>query len=96
MQDWEVMCQQVAALAAARRAIEDATGKRQTESEQRLLAIAKLLRFQMADREWPAVFANVTSGAPQSPAMTLKAVGNELESIRAELLIAARQIGSHP
>jgi hypothetical protein len=96
MQDWEVMCQQVAALAAARRAIEDATDQQQAEAEQGLLAVAKLLRFQTADREWPAVFANVTNVGAQSPEKRLTEVGSEVESIRAELLRAALQIGSHP
>jgi hypothetical protein len=95
-QNWEEICQQVAALAAARRAIEDTTGQRQTEAEQRLLAVAKLLRFQTADREWPAVFANVTSVAAQPPEMKLNEFSSSVESIRAELLKAALQINSHP
>lgn len=96
MQDWEVISQQIAALAAARRAIEDATGQRHAETERRLLAVAKLLRFQTADREWPAVFANMTRAATQSPEKSLKEVGSEVENIRVELLRAALQMGSHP
>src|SRR5262245_36411205 len=95
-QNWEEMCQQVAVFAAVRRAIEDATGQRQTGAKQGLLAVAKLLRFQSADREWPVVFANATIVASQSPERTLKEVGSEVESIRAELLRAALQINSHP
>jgi hypothetical protein len=94
MQNWDDLCQQVAALAATRRAIADATGGRHFEAEQRLLAIARLLRFQRADRQWPSLFANMT--AAKSSATMLNDIGRELDAIRSELLQAALQIGSHP
>ncbi len=91
---WDDLCQRVAALAAARRAIADAKASPNSEVEQRLLAIAKRLRFERADRQWPAVFASAPPA--KSPASVMNEIGNELEAIRTELLQAALQIGSHP
>src|SRR5581483_7254584 len=89
MQNWDELCQQTAALAAARRAIEDANNERQVEAEQRLLAVARLLRFQTADREWPAVFANITNESSQRRPVTLNEVIGALDQTRADLLRAA-------
>ena len=67
----------VSLLAAARRAISDASGDSLADEAQRLKSVAASLRFVSPDRQWPPALAD--SG-------TMAAIRNALESIRQELL----------
>jgi len=74
---WDDLCVRVSLLAAARRAISDASGDSLAGEAQGLKAIAVSLRFVSPDRQWPPALAD--SG-------TMNSIGGELESIRKNLL----------
>jgi hypothetical protein len=82
---WDEMCQQLAALAAVRRALED-QGKLSRYSTEgvrdRMERLAKHLRFAEADREWPVVYS---TGSTMSQADVLR----ELAELRADLMSGA-------
>jgi hypothetical protein len=62
--NWEELCQQVAALAAARRSLSDQGklfGIGAGRFQERLSRIAAALRFKNVDREWPVVYADPDS-----------------------------------
>jgi hypothetical protein len=74
---WDDLCVRVSLLAAARRAITDASGDSLADEAQRLKTVSAKLRFVSPDRQWPPALAD--SG-------TMTAIGSELESIWQELL----------
>ncbi len=80
---WDEMCQQLAALAAVRRALED-QGKMssyQTDAvRQRMDRMAKTLRFTQTDREWPALYADRAALSPMEVAQELTRLKHDLMS----------------
>jgi len=86
---WDELCQELAAFVAVERALVDRGTLDENwrrDVHRRIGRVAAALRFESADIEWPAVFAD-------SKSMSLADAGRELATVRAMLLRAATSSG---